>query len=201
MISSRRDTGPLSLLTAERNPEYAGGAVTVNTREPCLLSLLREVLGWLRLFFFRIGCRPWAALLNSSSPPSRYPQTPDAATRTVWGRWCRTSVPVLLWPMSPPNACEGSSSSAGATLRRRRGTTASPRWGHSAAWAQAQGWLRDDPLAGIERRPQVRDDTAPIRYEQLHALWTRAEVHRGKGLQLGGSGAATGHTPSDKART
>ena len=44
-------------------------------------------------------------------------------------------------------------------------------------WVQAQGWLRDDPLAGIERRPQVRDDTAPIRYEQLHALWTRPEVH------------------------
>ena len=35
----------------------------------------------------------------------------------------------------------------------------------------------DDPLAGIERRPQVRDDTTPIRYEQLHALWTRADVH------------------------
>ena len=30
---------------------------------------------------------------------------------------------------------------------------------------------------GIERRPQVRDDTTPIRYEQLHALWTRADVH------------------------
>ena len=36
---------------------------------------------------------------------------------------------------------------------------------------------RDDPLAGVERRPQVRDDTAPVRYEQLHALWTRADVH------------------------
>ena len=44
-------------------------------------------------------------------------------------------------------------------------------------WVQAQGWIRDDPLAGIERRPQVRDDTAPIRYEQLHALWTREDVH------------------------
>ena len=30
-------------------------------------------------------------------------------------------------------------------------------------WAQTQGWIRDDPLAGIERRPQVRDDIAPIR--------------------------------------
>ena len=44
-------------------------------------------------------------------------------------------------------------------------------------WVQAQGWIRDDPLAGIERRPQVRDDTAPVRYEQLHALWTRADIH------------------------
>ena len=45
-------------------------------------------------------------------------------------------------------------------------------------WVQAQGWITEhDPLAGIERRPQVRDDTAPVRYEQLHALWTRADVH------------------------
>lgn len=44
-------------------------------------------------------------------------------------------------------------------------------------WVQAQGWITDDPLAGIERQPQVRDDTAPIRYEQLHALWTRPDVH------------------------
>ena len=66
------------------------------------------------------------------------------------------------------------------------------RWGNASAatwnnrltavgsfrrWVQAQGWIRDDPLAGIERRPQVRDDTAPIRYEQLHALWTRPDVH------------------------
>ena len=44
-------------------------------------------------------------------------------------------------------------------------------------WAQAQGWVTEDPLAGIERRPQVRDDTAPVRYEQLHTLWTRPDVH------------------------
>ena len=65
------------------------------------------------------------------------------------------------------------------------------RWGNAAAatwnnrvtavgsfrrWAQAQGWITVDPLAGIQRRPQVQDDTAPIRYEQLHTLWTRADV-------------------------
>ena len=44
-------------------------------------------------------------------------------------------------------------------------------------WVQAQGWMVADPLAGIERRTQVRDDTAPIRYEQLNALWTRSDVH------------------------
>ena len=38
-------------------------------------------------------------------------------------------------------------------------------------------WITEDPLAGIERRPQARDDTAPIRYEHLHALWARADVH------------------------
>ncbi|MCY4368729.1 MAG: tyrosine-type recombinase/integrase [bacterium] len=37
-------------------------------------------------------------------------------------------------------------------------------------------WIAEDPLEGIERRPQVRDDTAPIRYEELHALWTRPDV-------------------------
>ena len=93
------------------------------------------------------------------------------------GRWSRTSAPVLLWAMSPPNVCEGSSSSAW-------GNAAAATWNNRLAavgsfrrWVQAQGWIRDDPLAGIERRPQVRDDTAPIRYEQLHALWTRADVH------------------------
>ena len=44
-------------------------------------------------------------------------------------------------------------------------------------WVQTQGWVTEDPLAGIERRPQVQDDTAPIRYKQLHALWTRPDVH------------------------
>ena len=44
-------------------------------------------------------------------------------------------------------------------------------------WVQTQGWMRGDPLAGVERRPQARDDTAPIRYEQLHALWTRPDIH------------------------
>ena len=44
-------------------------------------------------------------------------------------------------------------------------------------WTQSQGWIAEDPLAGIERRPQARDDTAQICYEQLHALWTRPDVH------------------------
>ena len=44
-------------------------------------------------------------------------------------------------------------------------------------WAQAQGLVRAGLLAGIERRPQPRDEVAPIRYEQLHTLWTRADIH------------------------
>ena len=64
------------------NHGHAGGAVTVNTGEPCRISLLRKVLGWLRLLFFRIGCRFWAALLNSSSLPHHCPPTGEAATPT-----------------------------------------------------------------------------------------------------------------------
>ena len=44
-------------------------------------------------------------------------------------------------------------------------------------WVQYQGWIGTDPLAGIERRPQPRNDTTPIRYDQLQALWTRADIH------------------------
>ena len=80
---------------------------------------------------------------------------------------------------------------AGFTAERVR-RVLEDRWGDASAatwnsrltavgsfrrWVQAQGWVTEDPLAGIERRPQLRDDTAPIRYEQLHALWTRADVH------------------------
>ena len=49
--------------------------------------------------------------------------------------------------------------------------------GSFCRWAQSQGWIVGDPLAGIERRPEPRDDTTPIRYNQLHVLWTRADVH------------------------
>ena len=69
-------------------------------------------------------------------------------------------------------------------LEQRWGNAAAATWNNRLAavgsfrrWVQAQGWIRDDPLAGIEHRPQVRDDTTPIRYEQLHALWTREDVH------------------------
>ena len=44
-------------------------------------------------------------------------------------------------------------------------------------WILSNGWTSTDLLAGIERRPQPRDDTAAIRYEQLHKLWTRRDIH------------------------
>ena len=69
-------------------------------------------------------------------------------------------------------------------LEQRWGNAAAATWNSRLAavgsfrrWVQTQGWVTEDPLAGIERRPQTRDDTAPVRYEQLHALWTRADVH------------------------
>ena len=69
-------------------------------------------------------------------------------------------------------------------LEQRWGNAAAATWNNRLAavgsfrrWVQAQGWVTEDPLAGIERRPQVRDDTTPIRYEQLHALWTRPDIN------------------------
>ena len=92
----------------------------------------------------------------------------------------RTWVPVPgSGRCSPPERLrDGSSSSAGATQRRRRGTTGSGRGGVVPPLDTSTRLDQtEDPLAGIERRPQPRDDTAPIRYEQLHALWTRADIH------------------------
>lgn len=64
-------------------------------------------------------------------------------------------------------------------LEQRWGSAAPATWNSRLAalgsfyrWAEAQGWVRVDLLAGIERRPRPRDEVAPIRYEQLHALWT-----------------------------
>ncbi len=69
-------------------------------------------------------------------------------------------------------------------LEQRWGNVVAATWNSRLAavgsfrrWVQAQGWVTEDPLAGIERRPQVRDDTTPVRYQQLHALWTRADSH------------------------
>ena len=69
-------------------------------------------------------------------------------------------------------------------LEQRWGSAAAATWNNRLAvvgsfrrWVQAQGWVEGDLLAGIDRRPQVRDDTATIRYEHLHSLWTRADVH------------------------
>ena len=49
-------------------------------------------------------------------------------------------------------------------LEDRWGNTAAATWnnrvtalGSFRRWVQAQGWLGDDPLAGIEHRPQVRN--------------------------------------------
>ena len=69
-------------------------------------------------------------------------------------------------------------------LERRWGSAAPATWnsrlaavGSFCRWAQAQGWVWAGLLAGIERRPQPRDEVAPIRYQQLHALWTRPDIH------------------------
>ena len=65
------------------------------------------------------------------------------------------------------------------------------RWGGAspATWNNrltALGWChrysataepRQTPLTGIERRPLPRDETASIRYEELHKPWTRRDIH------------------------
>ena len=44
-------------------------------------------------------------------------------------------------------------------------------------WLLTNGWIRADLLAGIERKPEPRDDTSAVRYADLHKLWTRDDVH------------------------
>ena len=123
------------------------------------------------------GCRLWAALLNSSSPLSHCPRTPDHSYAYCLGAVVEDLGAGTALGDVTPERLRG-------VLEQRWGNAAAATWNNRLAavgsfrrWVQAQGWIRDDPLAGIERRPQVRDDTAPIRYEQLHTLWTRADVH------------------------
>ena len=72
------------------------------------------------LFFSRIGCRPWAALLNSSSPPNRYP--PNA----------RRSYAYCLGALVEDLGA-GTALADVTPERLRRGTTVWPRWDRSAA--------------------------------------------------------------------
>ena len=68
--------------------------------------------------------------------------------------------------------CRGTPDSANWSLTYRAVflTKAAPR-------VRVNGWTRTDLLAGIERRPQPRDDPAAIRYEQLNKLWARRDIH------------------------
>ena len=70
------------------------------------------------------------------------------------------------------------------TLEGRWGDASPATWnnrltalGSFRRWILANGWTRTDLLAGIERRPLPRDETAAIRYEELHRLWTRRDIH------------------------
>ena len=171
-----RDIGGVSLVTAERNPEHAGGAGSLQFREPCRISLVTA------------DTVPEVLAL-----PHRVPSLGRAVERFLAAK-----------PLSP-NGRRSYAHTLGTVIgdlgadlaldeftaeRVRRVLEA--RWGDASAatwnnrltalgsfrrWAQAQGWITEDPLAGIERRPQPRDEVAPIRYEQLHALWTRPDVH------------------------
>ena len=105
------------------------------------------------------------------------PKRPTQLRVLSGGGGRRTSAPVLLSPMSPPSGCAASSRIAGDNASAATWNSRLTAVGSFRRWVQAQGWVTEDPLAGIERRPQVRDDTAPVRYEQLHALWTRPDVH------------------------
>jgi len=43
-------------------------------------------------------------------------------------------------------------------------------------YCERNGWLNRDPLKGIERKREPRDETRAIAYDDLEALWTRSDV-------------------------
>ena len=102
---------------------------------------------------------PSAQLSSSSWRPNRCPLSGVAATPTPWGR--------LVGDLGTGLALDGfTAERVRRVLEGRWGDAAAATWNHRLTalgsfrrWAQAQGWIADDPLAGIERRPQVRDDT------------------------------------------
>ena len=176
MISSSRDTGGVSLVTAERNPEHAGGAGSLHTCEPCRISLVTAdtVPGVLAL-------------------PRRVPSLGRAveqflAAKPLSANGRRSYAHTLGTVVGDLGADLALDEFTAERLRRvledRWGDASAATWnnrltavGSFRRWVQHQGWIAEDPLAGIERRPQPRDDTAAIRYDQLHALWTRPDVH------------------------
>ncbi len=69
-------------------------------------------------------------------------------------------------------------------LTERWGHTSAATWntrltalGSFTAWTLRNGWIETNPLAGIDRRTQPRDDTSAPRYETLTELWSRPNIH------------------------
>ena len=171
-----RDIGPVSLVTAGRNPDHAGGAGNLQFREPCRISLVTadtvaEVLALPHPVptLGRAVEQFLAAKPLSTNGRRSYAHTLGTVVGDLGAH-------LALDELTPERVRH--------VLEDRWGNTAAATWnnrltalGSFRRWAQAQGWMVADPLVGIERRPQVRDDTAAIRYEQLHALWTREDAH------------------------
>ncbi len=69
------------------------------------------------------------------------------------------------------------------TLERRWGDAAPSTWNSRmtalqsfVGYCERNGWITGEPLKGIERRREPRDETRAVAYDDLAALWTRSDV-------------------------
>lgn len=69
------------------------------------------------------------------------------------------------------------------TLESRWGEAAPSTWNSRMTALQSfvrycdrNGWIKRDPLKGIERKREPRDETKAIAYDDLEALWSRPDV-------------------------
>ena len=73
------------------------------------------------------------------------------------------------------------------TIEARWGDAAPSTWNSRMTALQSfkrycdrNGWIKRDPLKGIDRKREPRDETKAIAYDVLDALWSRPDVGLGE---------------------